>query len=328
MTQDSASSEHRMHAGEREHEDQGETQEEMVPWVDEERCTACGLCVRECTRHLSMKHGSHVDPRRPKCIRCFHCVAVCPREAIRVDGCTDEDPALSGLPPQMPAVDAGAKHTVSEADLRAFLARRRSHRRFLPKEVDKDTVARILDAAKFVPSGGNRHAYEFTVITSEGTKAELRGELARIYRKRLRIMGNPILRAAVWPFLDQPSRAFLGDRVYFERFVDLLERFLNGEDPVFCNAPVVVIIHSRVLIPTPKEDCVLAGYHIGLVSQALGLGSCFVSLAQNAINSGLRCKRIARLSGQDRVHAVVVIGYPAQVYRRSVPRASKPIRWC
>lgn len=57
----------------------------------------------------------------------------------------------------------------------------------------------------------------------------------------------------------------------------------------------------------PDEDSVLAAYNIVLMVETLGLGTCLVSLAQNAINSSRRCKQILDLDPSERVYAVVVM---------------------
>jgi nitroreductase len=98
-----------------------------------------------------------------------------------------------------------------------------------------------------------------------------------------------------------------------------------GEDPVFYRAPVVIFVHSRCLIPTPREDCILAAYNIVLAAETMGLGSCFVSLAQNAINSSRGLKRILGMEARDQVYAVVVLGYPAIRYQWGIPKEPVPL---
>jgi hypothetical protein len=152
-------------------------------------------------------------------------------------------------------------------------------------------------------------------------------ELKRVHRFRSVLLNSPILRTVLKPFSDPFTKAFLGDREYANRMRNILERFEAGDDPVFYDAPAAIMIHSRVLIPTPKEDPVLAGYAICLAAQAMGLGSCFVTLAQNAINSSRRCRAIIGLSPEGKVHAVVLVGHPAVLNLRGAPRASKEIRY-
>jgi len=89
---------------------------------------------------------------------------------------------------------------------------------------------------------------------------------------------------------------------------------------------VVIIIHSREQIPTPKEDSILAGYNIILMAQSMGLGTCFVTLAQKAINSSNKCKKLLNLSPEDNINAVILLGYPLVNYLRPAPRFGKEIK--
>ena len=57
-----------------------------MPWVSEELCTACEICVNECpVGAISMDTGiASID--NSECIRCGVCHDVCPVEAVRHDG--------------------------------------------------------------------------------------------------------------------------------------------------------------------------------------------------------------------------------------------------
>jgi nitroreductase len=87
----------------------------------------------------------------------------------------------------------------------------------------------------------------------------------------------------------------------------------------------VIFVHSQALIPTPLEDSILAAYNIVLTAETMGLGSCFVSLAQNAMNSSRALKKIVGMDPREQIHAVVVVGYPAVRFRRAIPRRPVPI---
>ena len=56
-----------------------------MPWVDENICTGCGVCIRECpVNAISMKDGKAVI-NMEKCIRCKKCHGVCLQGAIKHD---------------------------------------------------------------------------------------------------------------------------------------------------------------------------------------------------------------------------------------------------
>ncbi|MGO9410287.1 MAG: nitroreductase family protein [Spirochaetia bacterium] len=279
--------------------------------IDMEQCTNCGACIRECG------HGGPQvlrDHAWATCEKCFHCFAVCPSGAITVrDGTNLAD-------------DAEPTPPIGIQELTNFLASRRSVRHFLPDVVPENLLTKLFRAAAYVPSGGNRHSHEFTVLTGDRTRKKLMTEIKRVYRLRSALMNNPVLRRLLRPFVDRQSRAFLKDREYGGRMRDIILRLQAGEDPVFYRAPVVIIIHSHEPIPTPREDSVLAGYALCLAGQSLGLGTCFVTLAQSAINASSACKRLIGLTRQDNVHAVILVGYPSVRFLRAAPRMPVPVR--
>lgn len=282
--------------------------------IDEKLCNSCGLCIKECNKHVRISQQNHVDPENPKCIRCYHCIAVCPRGAIQLI-----DPDAAGCEA------TGASET--EKSLLQLFAERRSHRKFKDEEVSDELLVRLINSARFIPSGGNSRAHEFTVLKDSLIIKELKEELTEIYKVRSLLMNNSLLRKGAWPFVDAKNREFLEDANYRYKIKDLIDRIFAGDDPLFYNAPAIIFIHSSKRIPTPKEDCILAGYNITLMAEALGLGSCFVTLAQNAINSSNKCKRIIRLSPKTDVHAVIIVGYPATIYRRPAPRKIKEAKF-
>lgn len=284
--------------------------------IDPKLCTLCGKCACECGQHIRIQNGNHVDPDNPNCGNCLHCYTVCPQNAIKLN-----------IPESETSFSQELMNEITEDNLSCFLAYRRSIRSFEKKDVDDCIIEKLISRARYIPSGGNAHSYEFTVVKSENTRFELMKELLRIYKMRSRLLNNPVLRNAAKPFVNKQMRYFLKSRTYAQRMKDLISRINKGDDPFFYNAPAIIIIHSKDMIPTPKEDCILAGYNISLMAQAMGLGTCFVTLAQNAINSSTRCKEILGLTPGDNVNAVIILGHPAVRHLRISPKPEKKINW-
>ena len=57
-----------------------------MPWVNQEMCSGCGICVRECpVEAMSIGDSGYADIDEDECIRCGKCHDVCPQDAVRHD---------------------------------------------------------------------------------------------------------------------------------------------------------------------------------------------------------------------------------------------------
>ena len=69
-------------------------------------CVKCGACVRDCAfRALKMEGGVPRMAFPDRCMKCQHCLAVCPTGAVTFDGKRAADSVpVAGLP--LPSLDA------------------------------------------------------------------------------------------------------------------------------------------------------------------------------------------------------------------------------
>ena len=127
-------------------------------FVDAALCTRCGICPIVCPMKIIGPVDEHTLPGVPgakeqMCIRCGHCEVSCPSQAI----------TLNFLPDEKVILPAGTG-SLSPEVLGMYLRKRRSVRHFISDPVDKETIRRILDVARYTASGGNGQPVQWMVV--------------------------------------------------------------------------------------------------------------------------------------------------------------------
>lgn len=282
----------------------------MEAVINKERCKNCGQCVEECPNHNIKKGTMHVNHSDDNCDKCLHCYAICPHFAINIVG--KEQIHLN--------------NKLNANDLLSHLMMRRSYRSFKDKQLSDKDIKLLLEAAIYIPSGGNDHRLNITVLTDENKRKELLSSINNYYSRILKLLKYPVLRVIAKRIGDPKVKATLNDKVYYRRILNILENLNNPDDPVFYKAPAAFFFHTDRIMPTASEDCLLSAYNLVLFSETIGLGSCFVSLSQQAVTNSKQCKKILSIPVSHGVEAVVVVGYPKKYYKRPALRNSKSVK--
>jgi nitroreductase/Pyruvate/2-oxoacid:ferredoxin oxidoreductase delta subunit len=279
--------------------------------VDPDRCIECRLCAIECPSKTAGRDEIRANQNSPNCDRCFHCYAICPERAIQVEG-AGEEPVSADRP-------------IDYHQLLHFLKRRRSIRKFTREPVSDQFLEQLVDAARYGPTGGNVQEYSITIIHKPETRNALEASIIRYYDRIVRMLRFPVVRLFMKISGDAKVRETARDQEFFLKIEDIYTRMKKGEKNIFYDAPAVMIFHTHRLLPTALEDCILGAYNVVLSALSLGLGSCFVSLSQQAISASPSIKKQLGIPFLDQVYAVLVLGFPAVKYRRIPPRVEKNI---
>lgn len=249
--------------------------------VDQDLCTRCGICSAVCPMGIVSPAGETTLPKVPDnsagtCIRCGHCEVHCPAGALMLAGFSDEKkPLMEGT------------GTISPIDLGAYLKNRRSVRHFTSEPVSRETVAAILDIARYAASGGNGQPVGWLVIQDPKEVHRLAG-LVVDWMRTLKDSSHPM------------SRYVPG----------LIAAWDAGADPVFRKAPHLVIAHIPEGNPIAPVDALIALTHFDIAAPAFGVGACWAGFFSMAARTYEPLKEALALpSGREYSYALF-FGHP------------------
>ncbi len=268
--------------------------------VDDAKCNRCGICVLECPSRIIEQADPKalpilVEDQVERCITCGHCVSVCPFAAIALKTMKPEDcaPVNKELLP-------------TAEQLEHFLKSRRSIRVYKDEPVAGEILAKLIDIARYAPSGHNAQPLHWLVI-------EDRREVRRLAALVIEWM-NLLIRKS-------PKVIEL---FHFDLFVNAWER---GEDRVLRGAPHVIVAHASKDAPMAQESCPIALTYLDLAAYSLGLGACWAGYLMAAATSSPAMITALRLPGGHRCFGAMMVGYPRHKFRRIPLRNEPSITW-
>ena len=257
--------------------------------VDRSRCVQCGLCVSVCPRGLiRFEDGWPSLTKSRLCVACGHCVAVCPASAL-----DNKNAPLSGQPP-LP----DSRRPEPESALR-FLRSRRSIRCFDSKPVSRELLRRLIEAARFAPSGGNSQGISYQVIDS---------------RPQLRQ-----LTASTVAWMEEPAQTLSSKAPVYAQYVAMYRQ--GGCDSILRNAPALILGTAAKPFARGRENTLLALEYAELYAPTLGLGTCWAGLLEDAAFAGYPpLLEALRLPDEKQLTGALMAGFPKTVFQRLVDR--------
>jgi nitroreductase len=260
---------------------------------------------------------------RTHCIGCGHCQAVCPAGAVSLAEGDAWAGAYDVIEPTGAVIAPGDFPAGRLIDL---LRSRRSCRRFTDRAVPGPVLEDLLRAAVTAPSGTNSQAWTFTVLTSRSAVLGLGQAVAGFFTRLNKLAGNAFVRRAS-SLLGRPEL----EHYYHEHFASVAAALVDWErdrtDRLFHGATAVVLIGSRPQASCPAEDALLATGNMLLAAHCLGLGSCLIGYAVEALRRDRRVKEAAGAPRAESIHAVVALGWPDVTYLRPTTRRRPVVRY-
>jgi nitroreductase/NAD-dependent dihydropyrimidine dehydrogenase PreA subunit len=266
--------------------------------IDRDTCNQDGICAAVCPAGIiEMKEGmpTPVADAGDMCIRCGHCVAVCPTASL-----SHRDVPLDGCKP------IARERAITFAQAEQFLRSRRSIRRYKDKPVAREDLERLIDIARYAPSGHNLQPVRWLVL---GDKAEL---------KRLSGIAVDWMR---WMIDNMPDFASA------MRMDWAVARFENGYDIILRDAPAVMATHAHKDNRVAPAACTIALTYLELAATTMKMGACWAGYFYAAATTFPPMQEALALPEDQQLFGAMMVGYPQYRYQRMPSRKEARVEW-
>ena len=218
--------------------------------VDKDKCIHCGLCETDCGSKIITHDGEKFPIILPEyekhCMKCQHCLAICPAGAISI---CDKNPENSDNIEDLPQA-----HQVLN-----LIKHRKSIRSYRHENLDSDRMQKLKDMLKYSPTGCNNHTLHVAVVDDVEVMDKFRNRTNNIIKKIL-------LSEKLTPITKKFGR-------YKQAFAD-------GKDIIFRNAPHMVVVSVPVTAPCAPVDPTILLSYFELYAQSLGVGTLWCGYAE------------------------------------------------
>ncbi len=267
--------------------------------IDETKCKKDGLCTKECPMVIiKLKDGDGfpeiVQGGEGICNDCGHCIAICPHGALDHARVPREE---------SPLIEKNLE--ISETQAVQFLRSRRSIRSFKDQPVEREKLQRLIEIARYAPSGGNTQSVEWVVFT-DPDKVKGIAEHTVTWMRKIH------------------EKAPQSVPPYFPLIMGAWDMGFNS---ITWSAPALVLASAPKRVNTGLVDLTLALTYLELAAPKLGLGTCWAGLVCGAMHGSATVREAIGLPEGHPHFYPMMVGYPNRKYARVPERNAPRITW-
>jgi nitroreductase/ferredoxin len=291
--------------------------------IDAQKCIGCELCVKVCPSDtISMQDGiARVTGDRS--LQCGHCMAVCPVDAVRVDGIDPHSLIFENFDLKnrwLPHGDFDTAHLVQ------LMASRRSCRNYTDQAVDRSILADLVKIGTTAPSSTNCQKWTFTLLADRSSVNGFGQRFGLFFKRLNRLAEKRLLRKGL-KLIGKPALYDYYRQFYRSVKDGLAEYELHGRDLLFHGAPAVIVVATRPGGSGRMEDALLATQNILLAAHSMGLGTCLIGFAVEAMKNDATLQQFIGIPVGETVCSVIALGFPDEQYEGLTGRKKVILRY-
>ncbi len=292
--------------------------------IDKELCIGCGLCVTVCPLDTITIQDGKAAVTGKESLSCGHCAAACPEGAIKVNAVAGKAVlAYSTFKEDQKWLKHGDFDT---SQLVRLMRSRHSCRNYREKPVERNILEDLVKIGITAPSGTNSQGWTFTILPSRETVLFLATRIAQYFKGLNNMAEKSHLRLLMK--LTGNNELDFYYKNYYETVKETLSEWDNASrDRLFHGATSAIIIGYRPGAACPAEDALLATQNILLGAHSMGLGSCLIGFAVSAIKRDPKIKLSVGIPAEEKVYAVIALGWPDEKYYTLAGRKEAVIRY-
>jgi nitroreductase/NAD-dependent dihydropyrimidine dehydrogenase PreA subunit len=267
--------------------------------IDIQTCTRDVICAAVCPSGIIeiQKDGYPVPAAGAKdiCIRCGHCVTACPTASL-----SHSKMPMEKCPPIQKELN------LSIAQCEQFIRARRSIRAYKKQSVPRDELLKLIDLARYAPTGHNAQGVQWLVLGN---------------RENLKYLAGITVDWMRWMMDKMPE---VGASLHMDRAIG---RWEAGKDIILKNAPVVMVAHGAkddFMAPTAST---IALSYLELAATSMGLGCCWAGYFNTAATTFPPMMEALSLPENHQCLGAMMVGYPKFKYHRLPLRNAPAITW-
>jgi len=284
--------------------------------IDPKLCDGCGLCVKVCPSETISIINKTAQITGDESLTCGHCIAICPMDAISLKNSEFGKINFNTFTYENKWIKHGNFET---SELVRLMLSRRSCRNFKDNNIDKDILEDLIKIGITAPSGSNCQDWTFIIIPTKKDVANFGEKIGEFFKRLNKLSKNIILRKGMTLFGNKKLEFYYEN--YYESVKETIELYeKEGIDKLFHGATAVIIVGGLKESSCPSEDALLATQNILLGAHSMGLGSCVIGFASNAIANDAKLKKDLGIDKKEAIYSVIALGYPNEKFRKLTVR--------